>query len=61
MDLPLHYLKIKKNMIVMLIRNLGNSEGMCIETHLIVTELCNNIIKANVITGEKKFTYPELQ
>ena len=52
-DLPPHDLKIKKNTIVMLLRNLDISEGMCNGTRLIVTELCNNIIKANIITGEK--------
>ena len=37
----------------MLLRNLDISEGMCNGTCLIATELCNNIIKANIITGEK--------
>nr|XP_015925120.2 uncharacterized protein LOC107452988 [Parasteatoda tepidariorum] len=51
-DLPPHYLKLKKNAIIMLLRNLDVSEGMCNGTRLIVTELCNNIIKAKIITGE---------
>lgn len=37
----------------MLLRNLDVSEGLCNGTRLIVTELCNNIIKARIITGEE--------
>jgi hypothetical protein len=36
----------------MLLRNLDVSEGLCNGTRLVVTELCNNIIKAKIITGE---------
>lgn len=36
----------------MLLRNLDVSEGLCNGTRLIVTELCNNIIRAKIITGE---------
>ena len=32
---------------------LDNTKEMCNGTRLIITELCNNIIKANLITGEK--------
>lgn len=52
-DLPPHELKLKKNTIIMLLRNLDISEGLCNGTRLIVTELCNNIIKAKIITGEQ--------
>ena len=52
-DLPPHELKLKINTIIMLMRNLNTSEGMCNETRLIVTELCNNVVKAKIITGEK--------
>lgn len=51
-DLPPHELKLKKNTIIMLLRNLDVSEGLCNGTRLVVTELCNNIIKAKIITGE---------
>ena len=37
----------------MLLRNLDISEGICNGTRIIVTELCNNIIMANIITREK--------
>ncbi|XP_055871668.1 uncharacterized protein LOC129923663 [Biomphalaria glabrata] len=51
-DLPPHKLKLKKNTIIMLLRNLDVSEGLCNGTRLIVTELCNNIIIAKILTGE---------
>ena len=37
----------------MFLRSLDISEGMCNGTCLVLTELCNNIIKASIITGEK--------
>lgn len=36
----------------MLLRNLDITEGQCNGTRLIINELCNNILKANIITGE---------
>ena len=36
----------------MLLQNLDVSKGLCNGTRLIVTELCNNIIKSKIITGE---------
>lgn len=51
-DLPPHELKLKKNTIIMLLRNLDVSEGLCNGTRLIVTELCSNIIKSKIVTGE---------
>ena len=36
----------------MLLRNLDVSEGLCNGSRLIVTELCSNIIKAKIVTGE---------
>ena len=36
----------------MLLQNLDVSEGLCSGSRLIVTELCNNIIKAKIIIGE---------
>lgn len=51
-DLPPHELKLKRNTIIMLLRNLDITEGQCNGTRLIINELCNNIIKANIITGE---------
>ncbi|XP_054289208.1 uncharacterized protein LOC129004674 [Macrosteles quadrilineatus] len=51
-DLPPHQLRLKSNTIIMLLRNLDVSEGLCNGTRLIVTALCPNIIKAKIITGE---------
>ena len=48
----------------MLLLSLDLSKRMCNRICLIVTELCNNIIKANMITEENqemKFTHPESQ
>lgn len=36
----------------MLLRNIDVDEGLCNGTRLIVTELCNNIIKAKILTGK---------
>ena len=52
-DLPPHELKLKKDTIIMLLRNLDITEGLCNGTRLNITELCNNIIKAKIIAGEK--------
>lgn len=37
----------------MLLRNLDVSEGLCNGVRLIVTSLCNHIIKAKIGTGEQ--------
>ncbi|XP_054274451.1 uncharacterized protein LOC128994153 [Macrosteles quadrilineatus] len=50
-DLPPHELRLKNNVVIMLLRNLDVTEGLCNGTRLIVTELCPNIIKAKIITG----------
>ena len=52
-DLPPHELKLKKNTIIMLLRNLDLAEGLCNGVRLTVTQLCNNIIKGKIITGEQ--------
>ena len=51
-DLPPHELKFKKNATIMLLRNLGVFQDLCNGTRLITTELCDNIIKTKIITGE---------
>ncbi|CAH2216937.1 jg21360, partial [Pararge aegeria aegeria] len=52
-DLPPQELKLKKNALIMLLRNLDVSEGLCNGVRLVVTSLCNHIIKAKVVTGEQ--------
>lgn len=51
-DLPPHELKLKPNAIVMLLRNLNVNEGLCNGTRLMITELCDHVIKAKILTGE---------
>lgn len=38
----------------MLIRNLNISEGLCNGTRLLVLELCTNLLKCEILTGDKK-------
>ncbi|KAB0792783.1 hypothetical protein PPYR_00660 [Photinus pyralis] len=48
-----HELKLRKNCIVMLIRNLNVNEGLCNGTRLSVLELGDNVIKCKIFTGDK--------
>jgi hypothetical protein len=50
-ELPPHELKIKKNTILMLLRNLKVSEGLCNGTRFIVTRLEDNLIHGKIITA----------
>jgi len=50
--LPPHSLHLKKNMILMLIRNLNPREGLCNGTRLILDEATKNIIKCKIATGD---------
>ncbi|GBP32315.1 hypothetical protein EVAR_86148_1 [Eumeta japonica] len=62
-DLPPHELKLKKKSLIMLLRNLNVSEGLCNGVRLIVTSLCNNIIKAKSLLANnpaRKYIYLEL-
>ncbi|OMP08509.1 DNA helicase PIF1, ATP-dependent [Corchorus olitorius] len=56
---PDHYLHLKLNSVIMLLRNVSPSEGLCNGTRLLVTQLCRNVIEAKIIsganTGEKVF------
>ena len=51
--LPPHKLKLKVNSIVMLIRNLSITDGLCNGTRLKITKLFKYNIEAEIITGEK--------
>ncbi|KAL7294873.1 hypothetical protein TKK_0011797 [Trichogramma kaykai] len=53
-SLPPHELRLRTYCIIMLIRNLNISEGLCNGTRLMVLELMNNILKCEILTGDKK-------
>uniref|UniRef100_A0A914MFS2 ATP-dependent DNA helicase n=1 Tax=Meloidogyne incognita TaxID=6306 RepID=A0A914MFS2_MELIC len=50
---PLHELKLKKNAIVMLIRNLNIEQGLCNGTRMLVKELRTNLIVCRLLTGDR--------
>ena len=50
-DLPPHVLKLKVNTIVMLLRNIATSKGLCNGTRLLVVDLEPNLICAKILTG----------
>lgn len=51
--LPPHELRLRQFSIVMLIRNLSISEGLCNGTRLLVLELGTNILRCEILTGDK--------
>ena len=51
--LPPHELKLNINTIVMLIRNISRTQGMCNGTRLKIMGLFNHNINAKIITGER--------
>ncbi|XP_058809912.1 uncharacterized protein LOC131675084 [Phymastichus coffea] len=53
-SLPPYELRLRINSIIMIIRNLSISEGLCNGTRLMVLELANNILKCEILTGDKK-------
>lgn len=53
---PVHNLVLKKNTIVMLIRNISVAEGLCNGTRLKILELYESHIKCEIIAGSKKGT-----
>ncbi|GBM42796.1 hypothetical protein AVEN_265603-1, partial [Araneus ventricosus] len=57
--LPPYELKLKIGCIVMLLRNLAPSKGLCNGTRLIITKLQQNIIQAKSIDGTETFLIPE--
>lgn len=53
-SLPPYELKLRINCIIMLIRNLNVSEGLCNGTRLLILDLSNNLLKCEILTGDKK-------
>ncbi|KAG4946474.1 hypothetical protein JHK87_042481 [Glycine soja] len=51
--LPNHKITLKVRSLIMLLRNIDQSEGLCNGTRLIVTKLANHVIQAKIIDGNK--------
>ena len=49
--IPSHKLMLKVGSPVMLLRNLNQSAGLCNGTHLIITQLGDRVLEAQIITG----------
>lgn len=49
--MPAHILNLKKNLRIVLIRNVDPSKGLCIGTHLIIKRIGRSVIEAEIITG----------
>ncbi|GBM27905.1 hypothetical protein AVEN_256699-1 [Araneus ventricosus] len=58
--LPPYELKLKIGCIIMLLRNLAPSKGLCNGTRLIITKLQQNIIQAKSIDGTETFLLPQI-
>ncbi|GBM85913.1 hypothetical protein AVEN_222423-1 [Araneus ventricosus] len=56
--LPPYELNLKIGCIIMLLRNLAPSKGLCNGTRLIITKLQQNIIQAKSIDGTETFLIP---
>ena len=52
-SLPPHELKLRKNCIIMLIRNINCNEGLCNGTRLRVLDFSDHIIKGEILSGDK--------
>ena len=54
--MPPHELKLKKNSIVMLLRNLDSNKGLCNGTRLIVKQIYKHLLDCEIISGNYKHT-----
>jgi ATP-dependent DNA helicase PIF1 len=50
--MPPHELKLSVGSVVVLLRNLNKSKGLCNGTRLVITQLLNHAIKAKILTGD---------
>jgi ATP-dependent DNA helicase PIF1 len=53
-NFPSHQLILKKGILIMLLRNLNHSQGLCNGTRLIVTTLGDLIIEVAIMTGKHR-------
>jgi len=51
--LPPHILKLRKGVIIMLLRNLNISKGLCNGTRLTVVELRRHVLRCHILTGQR--------
>jgi len=51
--LPNHKIELKVGSLIMLLRNIDQSEGLCNGTRLIVTRSANHVIQQKIIDGNK--------
>ena len=51
-SLPNHSIKIKIGSLIMLLRNLDQTQGLCNDTRLIVTRLAKHMIATDIISGK---------
>jgi ATP-dependent DNA helicase PIF1 len=52
--MPPHKLSLKEGAIIMLLRNMGPSRGLCNGTRLIIRKMHTHIIEAEILTGTSK-------
>ncbi|XP_058790183.1 ATP-dependent DNA helicase PIF1-like [Phymastichus coffea] len=53
-NFPPHKLRLRKFCIIMLIRNINLSEGLCNGTRLQVIDFSNHLLKCKILTGDKR-------
>lgn len=53
LSLPPHELRLRKYSIIMLIRNLSITEGLCNGTRLLILELGNMVLRCEILSGDK--------
>ncbi|GKF52653.1 ATP-dependent DNA helicase PIF1-like protein [Tanacetum coccineum] len=49
--MPLHALNLKKELLIMLLRNVNPSQGLCNGMRLIITNLGQFVIRSQILTG----------
>ena len=54
LSLPPYELRLRTNTVIMLIRNLSISEGLCNSTRLLVLEMTDHVLKCEVLSGDQK-------